>query len=185
MAAALSDARHELAETAQTNLDKLNEKLGPLVSTVPQAHLVHGERYADKDSDDSDDEDPTELFHRDIGVQTSGPPSPTIKPADAPPSTIDAQTTAAREINSNLSDVDLALSSELHENGNLSSEITKLKEYLDGLMYSPPTYSYGTGIGYQSNKKEENDEIGKLKREIRAVKGVLLTTRSFPGVQAR
>jgi hypothetical protein len=58
-----------------------------------------------------------------------------------------------------------------------------LREYLDGLAYVAPTYGYGVGgyAGLSQNNKEE-DEIGKVKASIRGVKGVLLSTRSFPGV---
>lgn len=183
MASALSDSRHELAATAQAHLDNFISKLKPLVSEVPQPVLAQGEHYEDKDGEDSDG-DPTEMFHRDIGVQTSPIISRPSSPSQDPKvSVAEAQAKKASTIGAILSDVDLTIASELHEASNLQTGIDDLKKYLDSLMYSPPTFSYGAGSAFGS-KRDEDDEIGRVKREIRAVKGVLLTARSFPGVGA-
>ncbi|OBT69725.1 hypothetical protein VE03_00852 [Pseudogymnoascus sp. 23342-1-I1] len=183
MSASLSSSRHELATTAQAHLSALISRLKPLVSQVPQPVLAQGERYEDKDGEDSDG-DPTEMFHRDIGVQTS----PIISRPSSPSqeekvSVAEAQAKKAATIGAILSDVDLTISSELHEASNLQTGIDDLKKYLDSLMYNPPTFSYGAGSAF-GGKRDEDDEIGRVKREIRAVKGVLLTARSFPGVGA-
>ncbi|KFZ04485.1 hypothetical protein V501_09156, partial [Pseudogymnoascus sp. VKM F-4519 (FW-2642)] len=183
MSAALSDSRHELAAAAQAHLDTLIGKLTPLVSEVPQPVLAQGERYEDRDDVDSDG-DPTEMFHRDIGVQTSPPPSRPSSPSQEEKiSVAEAQAKKAANIGAILSDVDLTIASELRESSNLQDGIEDLKKYLDSLMYSPPTFSYGAGSAFGA-KRDEDDEIGRVKREIRAVKGVLLTARSFPGVGA-
>ncbi|OAF59441.1 hypothetical protein VC83_03710 [Pseudogymnoascus destructans] len=183
MSSALSDSRHELAAAAQAHLDTLIGKLKPLVSEVPQPVLAQGERYEDRDDGDSDG-DPTEMFHRDIGVQTSPPPSRPSSPSQEPKiSVAEAQAKKAANIGAILSDVDLTIASELRESSNLQDGIDDLKKYLDSLMYSPPTFSYGAGSAFGA-KRDEDDEIGRVKREIRAVKGVLLTARSFPGVGA-
>jgi hypothetical protein len=184
MTEALADSRHELAGTAQLKIDKFIEKLKPLLSEIPQPISAYGERYDEKD-DDSSDGDPTELFHRDIGVQTSpGISRPSTPSNPLPqPSTAELHTKVASRISNSLSEVDLSISSELHETSNVQTEIDNLKQYLDTLMYNPPAFSYGPGVAYGA-KKDEDDEIGRVKREIRAVKGVLLTARSFPGVGA-
>jgi hypothetical protein len=183
MAEALADSRHDLAASAQAHLDTFIEKLKPLVSEVPQPLLAHGERYEDKD-DDSSDGDPTEMFHRDIGVQTSPIASRPSSPSQEPKvSAAETHAKQASTIGAILSEVDLSISSELHEASNLQAGIDDLKKYLDTLMYTPPTFSYGSGSAY-GPKRDEDDEIGRVKREIRAVKGVLLTARSFPGVGA-
>jgi hypothetical protein len=183
MSAALSDSRHELAAAAQAHLDTLIGKLKPLVSEVPQPVLAQGERYGDRD-EDSDGGDPTEMFHRDIGVQTSPPPSRPSSPSQEPKISIaEAQAKKAANIGAILSEVDLTIASELRESSNLQDGIEDLKKYLDSLMYNPPTFSYGAGSAFGA-KRDEDDEIGRVKREIRAVKGVLLTARSFPGVGA-
>ncbi|KFY30279.1 hypothetical protein V493_02026, partial [Pseudogymnoascus sp. VKM F-4281 (FW-2241)] len=183
MASALSDSRHELAAAAQAHLDTLIGKLKPLVSEVPQPVLAQGERYEDNDGEDSDG-DPTEMFHRDIGVQTSPAISRPSSPSQEPKvSVAEAQAKKASNIGAVLSEVDLTIASELHETSRLQDGVDDLKKYLDSLMYNPPTFSYGAGSAFGA-KRDEDDEIGRVKREIRAVKGVLLTARSFPGVGA-
>ncbi|OBT88854.1 hypothetical protein VE02_01927 [Pseudogymnoascus sp. 03VT05] len=185
MSSALSSARHELLAAAQMHLDTLVSKLKPLVSELPpQPVLAQGERYEDRDEEDSDGGDPTEMFHRDIGVQTSPPPSRPSSPSQEEKiSVAESQAKKASNIGAILSEVDLTIASELREAGNLQDGIEDLKKYLDSLMYSPPTFSYGAGSAFGA-KRDEDDEIGRVKREIRAVKGVLLTARSFPGVGA-
>lgn len=178
MSESLASARHELAETAQEKLNTFNEKLKPLVSEVTQPNLAHGEAYKDRDDYDSYD-DPTEMFHRDIGVQTSGEleilPVPEAKPAP-----VNTQTAKTTLISTNLSEIDLTISSESHVDGQIQTEINALKTYLETLMYKPPSFTYGSNVTYGA-KKDEDDEIGRLKKEIRAVKGVLLSARNFPG----
>lgn len=145
--------------------------------------LAQGERYEDKDGEESDG-DPTEMFHRDIGVQTSPNLSRPSSPSREPKvSVAEAQAKKALNIGAVLSEVDMTIASELRESSNLQDGIDDLKKYLDSLMYNPPTFSYGAGSAFGA-KKDEDDEIGRVKREIRAVKGVLLTARSFPGVGA-
>ena len=183
MSEALTSARHDLASTAQERLETFNEKLKPLVSTIPQPPLAHGEAYADRDDDSDSDSDPTELFHRDIGVQTSPDELENLAPKAEVKSVVEVQSGRAYSISQQLTEVDTVLASESHEAGNIQTEISSLKSYLDGLMYSAPTFNYGVGTNY-GQKKDEDDEIGRVKKEIRAVKGVLLSARSFPGVGA-
>ncbi|OBT49496.1 hypothetical protein VE04_10060, partial [Pseudogymnoascus sp. 24MN13] len=158
MSAAPSDARHELAAAAQAHLDTLIGKLTPLVSEVPQPVLAQGERYEDRED-------------------TSPPPSRPSSPSQEEKiSVAEAQAKKAANIGAILSDVDLTIASELRESSNLQDGIEDLKKYLDSLLYSPPTFSYGAGSAFGA-KRDEDDEIGRVKREIRAVKGVLLTAR--------
>ena len=173
----LASARHELAETAQEKLNTLNEKLKPMVSELPQPVLAHGEKkYVDRDEDE--DDDPTEMFHRDIGVQTSLSLDETPIPEEKP-LVVNSQTSKSQLISLNLNEVELALSQESHAEGTVQTEINSLKTYLDALMYTPPSFTYGGGMQY-GKKPDEDDEIGKIKKEIRAVKGVLLSAKNFP-----
>lgn len=183
MSESLVDARHQLAETAQEKIDKFNEKLKPLVSEVPEPINGQGEAYKDADSD-SEDDDPTELFHRDIGVQTSEAELAQEPPAEAQPDTVNKQTAKATLISTQLAEMDLSMMSELHEQGKVDNEIRSLTTYLDTLMYHPPSFTYGSSLSY-GQKKDEDDEIGSVKKEIRAVKGLLISARSFPGVPGR
>ncbi|PYH77947.1 hypothetical protein BO82DRAFT_318372, partial [Aspergillus uvarum CBS 121591] len=101
MIAQLTAARHDLAETTTTNLRTLNTKLESVVSTIPpppQSPLdttIHPKDNEDEDAE-SITSDPTELFHRDVAVQTS--PSPPLEPTQ--PSLI-TTTTATNETTQN------------------------------------------------------------------------------------
>ena len=171
----LASARHELAETAQEKLNTLNDKLKPMVSELPLPVLAHGEA---RDKEEEEDDDPTEMFHRDIGVQTSPSLDETPIPEEKP-LTVNAQTSKSQLISLNLNEVELALSQESHAEGTVQTEINSLKTYLDTLMYTAPSFTYGGGMQY-GKKPDEDDEIGRIKKEIRAVKGVLLSTKNFP-----
>jgi hypothetical protein len=135
-----------LAETAQTNLDKLIERLEGMVTM----------------KEDESDGDPTELFHRDIGIQTSPPESRSTSPTPDQASQLATITTHFKEL-------------EEEDDLELSTTINVLKEYLDSLAYVAPVYNYSYNA-----PKDENDEISRLKTEIRALKGAMLSTRSFP-----
>ncbi|KAL1965565.1 hypothetical protein VTN77DRAFT_5649 [Rasamsonia byssochlamydoides] len=78
MLKSLASARHELAETAQKNLQKLNEKLEQNVSKIPPYPSKHAAAKSGSDAGedstqdaDSITSDPTEVFHRDIATQTT------------------------------------------------------------------------------------------------------------------
>lgn len=171
----LASARRELAETAQEKLNTLKEKLKPMVSELPQPVLAHGEAQA---REEDEDDDPTEMFHRDIGVQTSPSLDETPIPEEKP-LVVNSQTSKSQLISMNLNEVELALSQESHAEGTVQTEINSLKTYLDTLMYTPPSFTYGGGMQY-GKKPDEDDEIGRIKKEIRAVKGVLLSAKNFP-----
>jgi hypothetical protein len=184
MIASLTESRLSMASTASSNLSKLISKLKSVVSEIPpqkphpDAQNPQSTQYQDEDSD----EDPTELFHRDFGVQTSPPSSPrSHSPSRADP--ITEQETRLKSLSSRISSLLDDSTSEGQEASDLTTIVAVLREYLDGLAYVAPTYGYGVGgyAGLSQNNKEE-DEIGKVKASIRGVKGVLLSTRSFPGV---
>jgi hypothetical protein len=184
MIAALTSSRHELTGTAQENLDKLIAKLQGMVSETPQSFLATP-RQEESEEEDSDS-DPTELFHRDIGVQTSLPASPSFsRPASPPPATttLEEQTSRISGIASHITGLNEASTSEGQEISQLSTCNGILREYLESLAYFPSSYTYGAGglYGGMSQKSETvDDEIAKVKAQIRGVKGVLLSARSFP-----
>jgi hypothetical protein len=74
MAASLTDARHDFATHGQSKIDELNERLSKIVSKIPEPKSATD--AADFDDVESVASDPTELFHRDIGTQTSPPVTP-------------------------------------------------------------------------------------------------------------
>lgn len=74
MSASLTESRHDFATHSNSKIDELNDRLSKLVSKIPEAR----KQATDSDSDDVESitSDPTELFHRDMGTQTSPPLSP-------------------------------------------------------------------------------------------------------------
>ncbi|EPE07747.1 peroxin 14 17 [Ophiostoma piceae UAMH 11346] len=96
MVDALTEARTELHETAGSNLAALTEKLESIVSVVPPSlSAAAADKKEDVNEVEIDDassassyDDPTEVFHRDIGVQTSLPPSPVLPPTVTMDSTV-------------------------------------------------------------------------------------------------
>lgn len=186
MVAQLTISRLSLAESASTNLRTLIQKLESVVSTIPSQANVHAGKT--QEEVDSEDEDPTELFHRDIGVQTSLSPTPSnSRPTSpSPPITaLDDQTTRLSSLSTSLSGLVEESTSEGQDVSDLSTTIGVLREYLDELAYVAPTYGYGVG-GYAgvTGSGKDDDEIARVKASIRGVKGVLLSARSFPGLRA-
>ncbi|KAL2872788.1 peroxisomal membrane protein PEX14 [Aspergillus lucknowensis] len=211
MLASLTDARHDLANTAEANLKKLNEKLEQNVSQIPPS-LVSNKSTISPPRDISDEEDtesitsdPTELFHRDIGTQTSQdlanpPPSTSTDTQEQPaPSTPATVVTTHQErlesIGSHLRDLadTQSQSSTLYDT--TRSRISDLQRYLDNLTYSKSSFPYSatTGYGMYSTPgldpgsgamtgvgKSEEDAISSFRAEIRGVKGALLSARNFP-----
>ncbi|KAF7946592.1 hypothetical protein EAE96_009587 [Botrytis aclada] len=197
----LTESRLSLSSATLNNLQKLIHKLENSVSEIPPTYHHHKPlqpEYLDSDAG-SVTSDPTELFHRDIGVQTSLPSSPLQTPSS--PSLMshaNTATTATSIQTSRLTTLQGTLSSLLEDSTyesstseELETKMSMLKEYLQGLVFSTPTFSYGSG-GFgnggdrNGNNKDGEDEIAKVKKEIRGVKGVLLSARSFPGgVRAR
>lgn len=204
MLATLTSARHELASTAQENLQKLNEKLEQNVTVIP-AHLT-ARKTSPADEEESNDtdsvtSDPTELFHRDMGTQTS--PDTTeasisaiekeSRAPDAPTQAVNGHMTRLESIQSQLKEVnDVDKDSSTLED-DLRSRLSDLHHYLDGLIYAAPTFSastpsyglYSTTSNGTDNtamgvKKSEDEAIASFKAEIRGVKGALLSARNFP-----
>ncbi|KAJ5226024.1 hypothetical protein N7468_007249 [Penicillium chermesinum] len=206
MLAQLTDARHDLFSTANANLKKLNEKLESSVSEVPphlHAHKISLPENEDEDTD-SVTSDPTELFHRDIGTQTTptvlsealdpaakeGPESETT--ADAPMRAVTGHMSRLESIQAQLKEINDVERESSSLEDSVRARMTDLHHYLDGLIYSAPTYTAaGSGYGLYSTTangsgssagvpKSEEDAIAGFKAEIRGVKGALLSARNFP-----
>lgn len=183
MLAALTESRLSLASTTSSNLTTLISKLESVVSEIPP-RKPHPDALAHLNSPHDDDEsveDPTEMFHRDVGVQTSPPASPrSSSRARSDPST--EHESRLKSLSSRISSLVEDSASEGQGASDLTTTVAVLREYLDGLAYVTPTYGYGVGgYGGLGQSGKEDDEIGRVKASIRGVKGVLLSTRSFPG----
>lgn len=175
MVANLTASRLSLASTASTNLSKLIEKLEGVVSEIPEE--ISNDRI-ERQEEESEAGDPTELFHRDIGVQTSPPRSRPTTPL--PPSPLEYQSTSLTSLTKSIRGLISDSNGEGENTTELETTIELLREYLDGIAYVPPVYGFNNGYGNTNTPKEE-DEIARVKAGIRGVKGVLLSARSFPG----
>ncbi|KAF1345453.1 peroxisomal membrane anchor protein conserved region-domain-containing protein [Delphinella strobiligena] len=197
MAANLAEARHELAEHSSDKLSLINDKLSSLVSAVP---LYTKTKTGTADSDDIDDNestvsDPTELFHRDIGTQTSAPPSPATESPDpdnslaAPESVLSKQQTCLKIMHSHMSELLDANESNASTNEDIQTGTSDFKQYLDRLAYSIPAYQYHPGDSVftppGTPKDKKDDAVAAFKAEIRGVKGVLLSAKRFPSAAVR
>lgn len=182
MSVSLTDARHDFASHGQSKIDELNERLSKLVSKIPQPKSSGYEADSDAESVTSD---PTELFHRDIGTQTS--------PAISPPANVNAGS-ETRTISDGQNDRMIVIKSHLEEllagveagerpAKERMEETNKLRHELDNMMYRVQTSNAWGGFSMdQKSGGEPDDGIEELKKEIRGVKGVLLSAKRFAPV---
>ncbi|KAK2612828.1 hypothetical protein QQS21_001108 [Conoideocrella luteorostrata] len=174
----LTDAQTELHEVTSKKLDILVAQLEKTVSVIPPA-LAKPASLDDNDA--SDVEDPAEMFHRDIGTQTS------VIDANTVPATKPSEPASKRHVE-NLASLAKTLSV-LKDQFRAQSEgfedvktlLDVFRDDLDGMTYGGATEFIGGYDIYSTAKKNEpEDEIRKARDNIRRVKGVLLSTRNFP-----
>jgi hypothetical protein len=186
MAASLTDARHDFAVHGQSKIDELNDRLSKIVSKIPEPKSATD--AADMDDTDSVASDPTELFHRDIGTQTSPPITPAPSSATQPASkTIaDKQDDRLLIIKSHLDEMLSGLEAGEQPAKDRLEETNKLRHHLDNMMYRVQTQNvWSTGFGSdQKGGADADDAIEEVKKEIRGVKGVLLSAKRFAPVGA-
>jgi hypothetical protein len=193
----LTEARVSLHDTANQDLAKLVSKLESTVSQLPPPKPKDIKTLpADAEKDDTDAvsnyDDPTELFHRDIGVQTSLPSSPTL-----PSSTLRSQqqqqtsnstthqTTRLASLVTSLKTLNEGLVDQTESLGDVQAVVDLLRQDLDKLSAASAATDFVGGFSLYgaASKNEPDDEIKRAKENIRRVKGVLLSTRSFPGAR--
>lgn len=196
MLESLTSAREELASTALQGLEKLNTKLESTVSHIPYIVSSQAQKEGDYRNEDEEsvDSDPTELFHRDIGIQTSPPQSrsSSVSPSDLKskdPATRHASTLSS--LLSNLKSLDPPEDPDPFPiTEKLKDTVSNFQTYLNTLQFSGSSFrtdynSIYTSTSVADYKKlkslNDTDEAAKLKAEIRAMKGVFLSSRNFPG----
>ena len=182
MLESLNSARHSLFETTSSNLDTMQQKLERVVSAVPPSvtNQLNG-GVTDGDDESSITSDPAELFHRDTGTQTSIPSSPSspsssVSMLSPPMTTLSSQSQKLQNLQSHLSNF-LSSSVELETSDKaVQDELYDFRRYLEGVSFGR-THDHKEAIGKMG---EKDDEIAKVKAEIRGVKGVLLSSKTFP-----
>lgn len=202
MVSSLTQARVEFHEHANDHLTNLVDKLEQAVSEIPPGYHTagagkshHHKTLADDDRDDNTSnsstyDDPTELFHRDVGVQTSAPPSPQAPTSYLNPLTAANPRTPAEQTQhqaDRLKRLSVGVRGLAADVIHQAEDIEATKGVLDtfgselhNLTYPPESFGVGSNYLYGASRAEPEDEIKRVKTSIRAMKGVLLSTRNFP-----
>ena len=186
-------ARHEFATHSRSKVDEFNERLAQIVSTVPEpkkSTLEAGE--SDTDEAESEASDPTELFHRDMGTQTSPEPSrrTSISNDDVVNKTnnkdVNHQTNGLSILNDHLKELVEGVERTGESNKERQESLDKLRHYLDSLLYASSGINVWTSSedspASKTGDSSSGDAIEELKKEIRGVKGVMLSAKRFPSV---
>lgn len=197
MVDSLTDARSDLHETAAKKLEELVHQLEKTVSVIPPAPIASSQQDAAAavgvpytDAWSSDDEDPAEMFHRDIGTQTTFPegvPATDAADGSAQPKEEAAQKPVAEQQATTLAKLAKSVSglrdhvvSQSGDFEDIKAQIDVFRDELDNMIYPTHDFVGGYNMFGVNNKAEPEDEIRKARDNIRRIKGVLLSTRSFP-----
>ncbi|KAI0541461.1 peroxisomal membrane anchor protein conserved region-domain-containing protein [Xylaria digitata] len=189
MADNLNEARSEYYSHVNGKLSQLVEKLEGTASEVPYKNgKPLKSQYQDRTIDDNESviSDPTELFHRDVGTQTSSPPSIVgINASNNSKKPVDIQADKLSAISVSLRELTLMHTQRAESNADLRSAIGEIRDQVDKLAY-PAIHDFSTygGLGY-GQSAEADDEFKKTKDAIRSIKGLFLSSRSFPAVVTR
>lgn len=233
----LAEARLDFNDNAKQNVEEMNRKLEELVSEIPAGAMPvkkitrPGSRSGITDGFDGDndeDEDPTELFHRDMGVQVdtallearaakkeanAKSPSPfrarsrsshrgrvgdssfgatTTTGASEKPfpqSSPDKATHNITQVSNLLSTLrDFAATEREHDESNQQAQrrVQDLQMYLDGMTYCVPSYLNQFGVAMDDGLPGgKEDAVTAFRKEIRSVKGTLLSAKNFPAARRR
>jgi hypothetical protein len=188
----LSEARHDFFTHAGTKVDELNGRLSKVVTVPPgkSSTKAKDSEVPDNASVTSEASDPTELFHRDIGVQTSPPLSRnhsswSLSESDPTNSTeaLARQESRIGSITSTLRDIRFTVDYTGNKEKDVSAQVDAFTKYLNELMDSSPYYKYQNNFPTWNNASSATattDEFDKFKNEIRSMKGAMLSTRNFP-----
>jgi hypothetical protein len=178
MTASLTDARHDFASHGQTKIDEFNDRLSKLVSRIPEPKST---------TDDVDNEDAES-----IATQTSPAITPTPSTANAQSETrtiADKQNDRLAIIKSHLDEMLAGVQAGEQPAKDRLDEANKLRHHLDNMMYRVQTANMWTTGGYTAGLPADSksgaeavDAIEEVKKEIRGVKGVLLSAKRFAPV---
>ncbi|KAH6841631.1 hypothetical protein B0T12DRAFT_362407 [Alternaria alternata] len=180
----LAESRQDFASHTQEQLKELNSRLAKAVSVDPASKV---KAIADAADDVSEaDSDPTELYHRDYGTQTTPNLSrrPSTSAADPHP-TVTAQENRLKIIKSHLQELETNRTNDGKSRDALRTKVSDLTTYLTEMdyqnQYYPSMGRYGSTFTWSGQGGSgHNDQMEVLKNDIRAVKGVFLSARNFP-----
>lgn len=192
MTESLTTARHDLTEHVTSKLEDFNERLRKLASEDPREHpdkarkgLLHISNLA-IDDDESVHSDPTELFHRDFGTQTSPYLSrrgSTVSRSSEDQTEISSLTTShesrLRILISHLNELATDADASKVSSDSLNQHVREFSQYLSEMRYQSP-YQFTNGFATKGPGSLKNDATEQFRTDIRSVKGVLLSARNFP-----
>ena len=186
MAENMVESRHDFASHAQDQLEELNKRLAGAASVDPASTAKS--KLSDVADDVSEaDSDPTELFHRDYGTQTSPSLSrrPSISSTTDENPVVTGHENRLKILTSHLRELESTHSNDTASKDSLKTKLSDLTTYLSEMSYQNQFYSgmgglYGGNYGLPKTKDGKDDQVEVLKGDIRAVKGVFLSARNFP-----
>ena len=181
----LTEARHELHRHADDKLQRLNSKLEDVMSNLHPELSKEEMHCADADANN----DVTACFHQNAATQTSSslenlPSIASSSESDkgASPGSTSRHVTKLRNLRSHLDSLlpsssvpesSSSVRSTLENPADVSASLRELHQSLESLPFT------GTNAAYAPNRQEA-DAHSKLKSEIRAMKGTLLSAKNFP-----
>jgi hypothetical protein len=189
----LTEARHDLFAHTGAHLDELNARLEQL---APGSASTKIGREAEDDDDESksgesDDSEPTDLFHRDVGVQTT-PLSRNASAWSLSDAAADAaaanplshQEARLKSLAANVRDLAQSAAVSSGKQKNLTDQMDALKEFLLAIglpaahgRYKNPNHANWSSI---ANRPAVGDELDRFRAEVSRTKGLMLSTRNFP-----
>ncbi|KAF1949193.1 DUF726-domain-containing protein [Byssothecium circinans] len=180
----LTESRHDFSTHTQEKLDELNKRLKESASVDPATKAKS--TISDVADDISEtDSDPTELFHRDYGTQTSPSlsRSPSLASNGEEEAVVKSHENRLKIITSHLREIETTKSTNTTSSDSLKTKLSDLTTYLSEMSYQNQYYSgmggfYGGSYGLPKSKDGKDDHIEVLKNDIRAVKGKLPFGRS-------
>lgn len=182
----LTEARHELADKTLEDLEKLNDKLETMVSHVPYIATSAVKRQQEQEDDiESIDSDPTELFHRDVAVQTTPGLSRSSSEVSLTKDALDPTIAQAQRLSGLNYSLRTLVQSMNHSNDTdkrLQKSVEGFQQYLDNLESTSynVTNNFPTTSSDKNSTSNRQSEAYKFKQEIRTLKGAFLSSRNFP-----
>ncbi|KAF3025678.1 hypothetical protein E8E14_013894 [Neopestalotiopsis sp. 37M] len=175
----LTESRSEYYDHVNTKLSTFVEKLEGVVSEVPYKNGKLPKLDVDGD-DNSSYGDPSEMFHRDVGTQTS-PFIPDYSSPEVGGKAVDQQARRLEQLTTSLKELSAMYTTQAENSSSLQLALQGIRDDVDKLGHNEGAYSslYG-GSGFGISSSDPNDEIKKTKDAIRTVKGMFLSSRMFP-----
>ncbi|KAF2745833.1 DUF726-domain-containing protein [Sporormia fimetaria CBS 119925] len=172
MAHGLAEARHEFASHTKEKLDEVNTRMASIVSVDPASRVKED---VDVDAVSEAESDPTELFHRDIGTQTTPALSRRASlQAREDTSTVGSHERRLKTLKSHLEELSQVKANDSASSDSLRTKLSDLSTYLTEMSYQNHYSGMGGLYGgtYGLPKKDGGqDQIDAFKADIRAVKG--------------